>query len=307
MTQVHAIQSTASASNALQAIDLLSRWLSDRTSQENFTWLNSQLEKIQKSNANRDLHITLGLIPRKLSRSDLALSDAELNQVSHCCAGWNPATWSVDTAARILVLCHLAQSNPERFDELLPDLFSSADLAESIAYYNGIALYPVSENLQWQIGEGLRSNMRAVFESIAHNNPYPSLHFDQNRWNHMVLKALFIDSTLAPIYGLDQRANGELALILCDYAHERWAAGRKVSPELWRCVGRFASGEMIDDLVRAASSDDVTEQRAGVLALSQCPDTKAQAHLKKFASVCAEINTGSLCWQSINTAVPTAA
>ena len=68
----------------------------------------------------------------------------------------------------------------------------------------------------------------------------------------MVLKALFVETTLAPIVGLDERANPELARILRDYAHERWAAGRPVSPELWRCVGPFATdAAALDDLDRA--------------------------------------------------------
>ncbi len=72
---------------------------------------------------------------------------------------------------------------------------------------------------------------------MAHRNPYPSERFAENRWNHMVLKAIFVGSPLHPIQGLDARANPPLARMLCDYAHERWAAGRPVSPELLRCVG----------------------------------------------------------------------
>ena len=68
--------------------------------------------------------------------------------------------------------------------------------------------------------------MRAVFEAVAHRSPYPREQFSENRWNHMVLKALFVDSTLHPMQGLEERANPELAKMLCDYAHERWAAGR---------------------------------------------------------------------------------
>lgn len=69
----------------------------------------------------------------------------------------------------------------------------------------------------------------------------------------MVLKALFIGSRLAPIKGLDERANPELAQILREYAHERWSAGRPVNPELWRCVGPFAtSADALADLERRA-------------------------------------------------------
>ena len=57
----------------------------------------------------------------------------------------------------------------------------------------------------------------------------------------MVLKALFIDNPLHPIEGLDRRWNLEVARILCDYTHESRAAGRPVTPDLWRGVGRFAA------------------------------------------------------------------
>ena len=92
--------------------------------------------------------------------------------------------------------------------------------------------------------------MRPIFEAVAHASPYPAEHFSEAMWNQMVVKALFIGSTLAPIQGLDQRRNADLARMLVDYAHERWAAARGVSPELWRCVGPFARRRYLHDLKR---------------------------------------------------------
>ena len=96
--------------------------------------------------------------------------------------------------------------------------------------------------------------MRVVFEAVAHRNPYPAEHFAEPAWNQLVLKALFVGSPLDPIVGLDARRNPTLARMLCDYAHERWAASRPVSPELWRCVGPFATGPMLDGLRARCSS-----------------------------------------------------
>ncbi|MGQ3029223.1 MAG: EboA domain-containing protein, partial [Ferrovibrionaceae bacterium] len=115
-----------------------------------------------------------------------------------------------------------------------------ADTAELVALFRGLPLYPDPERLEDEAGEGLRSNMRPVFEAVAHHSPYPREVFGEHRWNHMVLKALFVDSPLAPIQGLDERANPELAMMLRDYARERRAAGRPISPELWRCLIPFA-------------------------------------------------------------------
>ena len=48
----------------------------------------------------------------------------------------------------------------------------------------------------------MRSAVKPVFEAIAHRNPYPAEMFEEGAWNQMVLKALFIGSSLAPIRGL---------------------------------------------------------------------------------------------------------
>ena len=201
------------------------------------------------------------------------------------------------------MLTTVADQDAKAFAPLFKDLCRTADLNESITFYRGIALYPHSTELDAQIGEGLRTNIRAVFEAIAHHNSYPCEHFDQNRWNHMVLKALFIDSTLGPIQGLDERANPELAHILCDYAHERWAAKRAVTPELWRCVGPFATTDMIDDLRRVTESSLEIERQAALLALSQCSDPAVSDLLSRFPVETAAIARGELSWDLLRDAV----
>ena len=48
----------------------------------------------------------------------------------------------------------------------------------------------------------------------------------------MVLKALFLDISLARVLGLDGRRTAELTRMARDYAQERRAAGRAVSTDL---------------------------------------------------------------------------
>lgn len=281
-------------------------WLQARLSEDNWQWLQSRLTLLRESGAIRDLHISLGLVPRKLGRTDLNLTEAEIDTARRVSNRvWDTREWTVETAARILMLNTVAEQDEKGFAYLFKDLCRTADLNESITFYRGIALYPHSAELDAQIGEGLRTNIRAVFEAIAHHNSYPRDHFDQNRWNHMVLKALFIDSTLGPIQGLDERANAELARILCDYAHERWAAKRAVTPELWRCVGPFATTDidMIEDLRRVTESSIEIERQAALLALSQCSDPVASDWLSRFPDEAAAIAKGELTWDILSDSV----
>jgi hypothetical protein len=277
---------------------LLREWLLRQLDTQGGAWLDAQIAALRQEPSDAALEIALGMVPRRLGKAALSLTDSDLAAAGKALAGWDPRAWSVSDAARILLLSGLpAVGKP--FAERFRALCRTADVAELITFYRGLPLYPDPAALEEQVGEGLRSNMRAVFEAIAHDNPYPKAHFDDHRWNHMVLKALFIGSPLAPIQGLDERANPELARIMCDFAHERWAASRPVPFEIWRCVGPFAEGQAIDDLARALASDEAIERRAAALALAASPDRRAAQLLREFPALAGDISGKRLTWATL--------
>ncbi len=278
---------------------LIQRWLDRQLPESARDWLAGQLAKARSEPTRTNLEIFLGLAPRRLGREDLDLRLPDHADADGLRSGWDPTSWTVDQAARIAALYEHAFKCTD-FPRLFTYLCRSADVQEAIALYQGLPLYPLPERLEPQAGEGLRTNLRAVFEAVAHRSPYPREYFDDNRWNQMVLKALFIDSRLDPIQGLDARANPELARILCDYAHERWAAGRSISPELWRCVGPFADGEALADIERLVDSGTDIERQAAALALSSNPGTPARQLLERVHDHKLAIDAGTLTWRSLS-------
>ena len=277
---------------------LLREWVMRQVDAGRGAWLDAQIAALAKDPSDAALEIALGMVPRKLGKAELALKDADLAAAHKAIPGWDPRGWSVTDAARILLFSGLA-SGGKPFAERFRALCRTADVAELATLYRGLPLYPDPAALEEQVGEGLRSNMRGVFEAIALRNPYPKAHFDDHRWNHMVLKALFIGSPLAPIQGLDERANPELARIMIDFAHERWAAGRLVPFEIWRCVGPFAEGQAIDDLARVLASGEAIERRAAALALAACPDRRAARLLQDVPALAGDISRHRLTWATL--------
>jgi hypothetical protein len=278
---------------------LLLVWLRRQLPEPARQWLDEQLGRLGEEASDRNLYVAIGLVPRKLGKADLALLPSDLEQARDARSGWAPRGWSIDEAARILILLR-SGGRGERFAERFRQLCRTGDVAEQIAFYRGLPLYPDPELLEEQAGEGTRTNMRAVFEAVAHRNPYPKEQFSENRWNHMVLKALFVGSLLHPIQGLDQRANPALMRMLCDYAHERWAAGRPVAPELWRCVGPFADAEALGDLQRVLASGGASEREAAALALAPCPDPGAKELLASAPDLASAIERRELSWDSLS-------
>jgi hypothetical protein len=277
---------------------LLRGWLLRQLEPGQGAWLEAQLASLQKDSSDEALGIALGLAPRKLGKAPLALSDADLAAAGKALPGWDPRGWSVTDGARILLLAGLPRAG-KPFAARFRALCQTADVEELATLYRGLPLYPDAPALEPQVGEGLRSNVRAVFEAIAHRNPYPRTNFDQHRWNHMVLKALFIGSPLAPIQGLDERANPELARIMCDFAHERWAAGRPVPFEIWRCVGPFAEGPALEDLARVLRQGEAIEKRAAALALAASPDRRAAQLLQAVPGLAGDISLKRLSWATL--------
>jgi hypothetical protein len=280
-------------------IALLRTWLVRRLSVDQAGWLDEQIERISKEPQSNGLATAIGLASRRLGKGPLAPEDEERSAATTVRAGLDPRDWSIDQTARILFVLVGFKETANGFSRWLDAFLRSAEIGEQIALYRGLPLYFMPVTLLPIAGEGIRSAVQPVFEAVAHNSPYPVETFTDAMWNQMVVKALFVGSRLAPIQGLDDRRNADLARMLVDYAHERWAAHRDVSPELWRCVGPFADDESFNDLVKVLSSSQRAERQAAALALSECPRLEALMVLESAPELWRDIRNEKLTWETL--------
>jgi hypothetical protein len=281
--------------------ELLHRWLAARLTPAAAEWLESATARVRGGNGDRDLFFAIGEAPRRVGRDPLMPTAGELQEASASRPGWDPRDWTLDGAARVRLLL-ASTADGATFARRLDTLCNAAEVGELVAFYRGLPLYPDPVRHVLRAAEGLRSSMRVVFEAVAHRNPYPAEQFAETAWNQMVLKALFVGTRLDLIAGLDARANPALARMLCDYAHERWAASRPVSPELWRCVGPFATGAVLDDFRRLLERGTGTEKQAAALALATSEDARAKALLDSHPALAEAARGGRLDWESLATA-----
>jgi hypothetical protein len=276
---------------------LLHLWLERRLDAAGTRWLREAVATLSDGGADRELYRSVSLVSRRLGKAALRLDRAELDMAATARQGWDPSTWTVDQAARVCLLLAPA-SDGDGFVRRLDQLCATADVDELVAFYRGLPLYPDPPRHGLRAAEGLRSNMKVVFEAVAHHNPYPAEQLSQEAWNQMVLKALFVGSTLHAIVGLDRRANAALAHMLGDYARERWAARRPVNPELWRCVGPFASGPLLESLERVLDTGSAAERAAAVLALRSARDEQAGRLLERHAALRDTVSARGIDWRS---------
>ena len=211
---------------------LLYCWLERSVPQNKLNWLLDKTEKLATTPSDFLLFTSFSSVPRYTSKVQLELNEEDLQAAEKVCRGWIPSQWSLDQAGRVLLLLSLPTNNSDRYYSWIEKLFWAADINEQIVLYQSLALLSHPERFKLRAAEGIRSNMTSVFNAVALNNPYPAMYLDELAWNQMVLKALFVESPLQPIYGLEKRNNPQLAQMLIDYANERLAAGRTVSSEL---------------------------------------------------------------------------
>ena len=253
-------------------VDGLMGWLGDRAAPDAMEWLGKSRQALLDGASERKFFMAYSAVSRHFSHEPLGAVDGDgLRE------GWRPDRWVQSEAARAVLLLSVQVADADEFRTLCDKLCASADANETVAFYRALPILPHPEAHVARCAEGVRTNMSSVFCAVAHDNPYPSEHLDEIAWNTMVLKALFIEVALAPMVGLDERANPRLMRMLCDYAHERWAASRTVSPELWRCVGPFADEAALADLRHVIETGNEEERRAAEAALRAYEERRGES------------------------------
>jgi len=221
------------------------------------------------------------MLPRKIGKSSLHISEIQKKQIEELNLGYIN-TWSIDRLARVWLLSVQSFADAQKSHPVIENLFLAAEVNEAVALYSALPFLNEPESWVKRCAEGIRSNIGSVLEAIMENNPYPSKYLDEAAWNQLVLKAFFTEKDINKINGLDERANEQLALTLSDYARERYAAGRKINPQLWRLAGPFINNQIFEAIKIGLNNQDKEEHKAIALAISTSDYEPAKVYISQI-------------------------
>jgi hypothetical protein len=276
-----------------QLSNLLCAIITEHSTNQANTWLQQQLKLMHETNSTQRFNITFTAIPRFIGKEPIP--DTKFSEAGD----FFTHGYTLDRLTRVWWLLQFPTEDRQRYIDTIESLFSAADMNEQVALYGALPLLAYPEEWKLRTAEGIRSNIGLVLDAIMLYNPYPALFLDEPAWNQLVMKAFFTDKPVHQIIGLDARANKPLADILVDYAHERWAAGRKVNPMLWRLIAPFINASLMEDITRVWHSSTQTEKEAAALACAATTYAPAKALLHLEPALEADVANGILTWQTI--------
>jgi hypothetical protein len=260
--------------------ELIFGFLASRLDLSELPWLETSASLLRREPDDKTVFTLFSAALRHSGKKPLSPTARELADADALVPGWNPADWTLDQTVRIYLLLALPPT-PESANRM--DLIhQTADLGEALALLKALPLLPNPLDQMARAREGARSNVKSQFEAVALRNPFPAAHFDEAAWNQLVSKAIFVDSPLEEIYGLDQRANRRLNRILLDLIAERQAAGRAFTPLLYRCLGPCAGEEELDAIEAALPTAPQSARESILKGLALCPLPRAARILDRF-------------------------
>lgn len=274
--------------------ELISEILQQNISGEAWSWL---LEK--SGSGASSFNTTFVTIPRKTGKKNITLTQSQQDLLATCIPGFTVNHWLTDRLGRVWLLLQADAGNKETYIKQIGNLFLAAEVNELVALYSALPVLAFPEAWVARCSEGIRSNIGDVLEAIMCRNPYPAAYLSEPAWNQLVMKAFFTEKPVEEIVGLDKRANKELVSILRDYAHERWAAHRTVNPQIWRCVGKFIDEELMPDIQKLTTSENIIEQEAAALACNDSSYIPAKKLLDTTPELKSAIQSGTLTWDSL--------
>ena len=217
--------------------------------------------------------------------------------------------WSLVTLSRVWLLTQLDDSSKQLYIKHIETLFDTAEMKELVALYSALPILSYPDQWLFRATDAVRSNMGLVFDAIALHNTYPEKYFSELAWNQLVLKTIFNDKPIHYIIGLKARANEHLAYTLSDFAHERWAAGRFVAPQVWRLVSPYMNETLVADMQHLFESGNADNRKAAAIASYESGFAPALKLLSEYPELENQVAAGTLTWADIeftdlNTYVP---
>ena len=275
--------------------EFLKKALEANAEPASLTWLEEQADKIKASTSPNSFFLAFSRASRYFKKEGVSWTEGAKSSLPE---GVDPSAWDSLQVARIYLVLQLPFQN-ESWQAILQQLFETGDMYEQQALYAALPLFPNPEGLLPRAIEGCRTNMSLIFDAIALRNPFPARFFPEANWNQLVLKAIFMQRPLYLIQDLDRRRNVALAAMATDFAHERWAAGRAVMPEVWRLLVPFMGPQYLEDLKKVLEATDATEQKAGALAAYQSSYAPAKELLTAYPSLQEACATATYSWEDL--------
>lgn len=259
-------------------------------------WLEDKINHIISNKSTKDLYLTYSLIASKINEDKALLRPHEGSVTFQYLLNHQTSYLEL---GRIYILLKVLEADKDFFTSKVSNIIQVADTTELETFLKYLILLPNPEAYKHVAVDALRTNITPIFDAISLNNPYPALYFDDKQWNQMYLKAAFMQRDLSAIVDIDKRANKELARIISDFAHERWAASRDINPYFWKPVGKFIDDVLLEDMKKLFKSSNEKELIAAALCCSASDNDRAKELLNENDLLKQKVEKHSINWDTI--------
>src|SRR5690606_25927244 len=141
--------------------------------------------------------IAFSSVYRYVPKQPVILEAALENQIKKVYPPFSAYSWSADQLCRLAFVLALTPENNRTY---LENLFTTADVNELVVLYKSLYFLKNAEDFTARAAEGVRTNMTSVFDAVALENPFPAKFLNEEAWNQMVLKAIFLQRPVYKIY-----------------------------------------------------------------------------------------------------------
>jgi hypothetical protein len=169
---------------------------------------------------------------RRVGAAALSLDADEHAVLRGVGVDWPLDAWAVDDVVRAAWL--ILASGSAGGDALVDRRWRTGDTRQRTALLRALPVVP--EPTRWlRLAIGARHGaVRAVFEALACDNPYPATYFHDVHFEDMVLAALDAGLPLGRIVGLGRRVTTRLSTTAMRFAAALRASGRRPPADLCR-------------------------------------------------------------------------